>query len=143
MRDSNNQTKGLRAVLPIDRVPSVPLTQTLCGCCWNGGLLRKHLVCPSSRSACRHHLIALITALRYIVNDSYRTDVMLMQAPHIVALAAMIMTAHKEGINLRPWLATLSVELREVHACRMCSSHSVKTSDCKCVHRCGWLWKCC
>jgi hypothetical protein len=51
------------------------------------------------------------------VNDSYRTDVMLMYPPHIVALAAMMMIAHKDGVNLRPWLATLNVDMKEVHVC--------------------------
>ncbi|ELR20433.1 CyclinC, putative [Acanthamoeba castellanii str. Neff] len=50
----------------------------------------------------------------YLVNDSYRTDVMLMYPPHIVALAAMMMIAHKDGVNLRPWLATLNVDMKEV-----------------------------
>merc|ERR1711879_1074097 len=49
-----------------------------------------------------------------LVNDSYRTDVMLMYPPHIVALAAMMMIAHKDGVNLRPWLATLNVDMKEV-----------------------------
>jgi len=50
----------------------------------------------------------------HLVNDSYRTDAMLIYPPHIVAMAAMLMVAHKEGINLRPWLSRLNVELKEV-----------------------------
>lgn len=63
-----------------------------------------------------HGLVAspLTANCRYIVNDSYRTDVMLMHPPHIVAVAAMLLTAQKESINLRPWLATLNIDTREV-----------------------------
>ena len=49
-----------------------------------------------------------------IVNDSYRTDLCLVQPPYLIALAAIHMAAVIQKKDIRPWFAELNVDMSKI-----------------------------
>ena len=49
-----------------------------------------------------------------IVNDSYRTDLCLLQPPYLIALAAIHMAAVIQKKDIRPWFAELNVDMSKI-----------------------------
>eukprot|EP01106_Pelomyxa_sp_JSP_P004088 TRINITY_DN1625_c0_g1_i1.p2 TRINITY_DN1625_c0_g1~~TRINITY_DN1625_c0_g1_i1.p2 ORF type:complete len:129 (+),score=19.06 TRINITY_DN1625_c0_g1_i1:292-678(+) len=51
-----------------------------------------------------------------LVNDSYATDALLLHPPHEVAIAAVFMAGQLRSHDLRPWLASLRIDLAQIWA---------------------------
>jgi len=51
---------------------------------------------------------------RTILNDSYRTAVVLMHPPHMLALAALFMASVTQRHDLRDWFASLNADMTAV-----------------------------
>jgi len=49
-----------------------------------------------------------------IVNDSYRSDLCLLQPPYLIALAAIHMAAVIQKKDIRPWFAELNVDMSKI-----------------------------
>ena len=49
-----------------------------------------------------------------IVNDSYRSDLCLLQPPYLIALAAIHMAAVIQKKDIRPWFAELNVDMNKI-----------------------------
>ena len=52
-----------------------------------------------------------------LVNDSYHTDLCLLYAPYVIAVAALYVACVLKGQDLRQGFATLQVDLDEVYEC--------------------------
>ncbi len=52
--------------------------------------------------------------IRKLVNDSYRTDVLLLYPPHIIALACIYLVAFQKDKDVSQWFSELNVEMKEV-----------------------------
>jgi len=48
------------------------------------------------------------------INDSYYTDVCLVQPPYVVAVACLLLVATKHTIDIRSWFAELDVDMKQV-----------------------------
>ncbi len=48
------------------------------------------------------------------MNDSYRTDVLLLYPPHIIALACIYLVAFQKDKDVSQWFSELNVEMKEV-----------------------------
>eukprot|EP01112_Ceratiomyxa_fruticulosa_P020900 TRINITY_DN7244_c0_g3_i2.p1 TRINITY_DN7244_c0_g3~~TRINITY_DN7244_c0_g3_i2.p1 ORF type:complete len:266 (+),score=34.58 TRINITY_DN7244_c0_g3_i2:210-1007(+) len=49
-----------------------------------------------------------------IVNDSYLTDVSLLYAPHVIALACIYVAAQMRNIDLRKWFEEITVDMKDI-----------------------------
>jgi cyclin C len=49
-----------------------------------------------------------------LVNDSYRTDVLLLYPPHIIALACIYLVAFQKDKDVSQWFSELNVEMKEI-----------------------------
>ncbi|KAJ2809453.1 RNA polymerase II holoenzyme cyclin-like subunit [Coemansia guatemalensis] len=61
----------------------------------------------------------LILILWSIINDTYRTDLMFIYPPHVIAVAAMFLSrvidqGHQSDTEAQQWYADLNVEITDV-----------------------------
>eukprot|EP01116_Phalansterium_solitarium_P014476 TRINITY_DN3216_c0_g1_i2.p1 TRINITY_DN3216_c0_g1~~TRINITY_DN3216_c0_g1_i2.p1 ORF type:complete len:282 (-),score=112.64 TRINITY_DN3216_c0_g1_i2:52-897(-) len=56
----------------------------------------------------------LLDTVWAVLNDSYYTDVCLLQPPYVVALAALLLVALNKSIDVRAWFAELDVDMKQI-----------------------------